>query len=160
MSKYLVNCFLLLLPVFLWNIAFMSRLPKGYTSNEIWDNVPTWLNMTENILRAIVFLLPLLLIFSLQMKIQKIGFGLYLVGLLIYFSSWLMQMISPNSNWSTSIIGFMAPAFTTVIWLIGIGIIGQQSFVNIPRISTIYVFLSIAFVMVHTYHSYLAYNQL
>ena len=160
MSKYLVNCFLLLLPVFLWNIAFISRLPKGYRSKEIWDNVPTWLNMTENILRAIVFLLPLILIFSLQMKTQKIGFGLYLVGLLTYFSSWLMQMISPNSNWSTSIIGFMAPAFTTVIWLIGIGIIGQQSFVNIPRISTIYVFLSIAFVMVHTYHSYLAYNQL
>jgi hypothetical protein len=160
MSKYLVNCFLLLLPVLLWNIAFTSKLPKGYTSKEIWDNVPFWLNTTENILRAIVFLLPLLLTFSLQAKTQKIGFGLYLVGLLIYFASWLMQIISPNSNWSTSCIGFMAPAFTTVIWFIGIGLIGQQSFVNIPRISTIYVILSIAFVIVHTYHSYLAYNQL
>jgi hypothetical protein len=138
----------------------MSRLPKGYTSKEIWDNVPSWLNMTENIIRTIVFLLPLLLIFSLQTKTQKIGLGLYIVGLLIYFSSWLLQIFTPNSSWSTSIIGFMAPAFTTVIWLIGIGIIGQKSFVNIPRISTIYIFLCIVFVIVHTYHSYLAYNQM
>ena len=160
MTKYLVNCFLLLLPVFFWNIAFIRRLPKGYTSKEIWDNVPSWLSITENILRTIVFILPLLLILSLQTKTQKFGLILYLVGLLIYFSSWLLQIFIPNSYWSTGIIGFMAPAFTSIIWLIGIGIIGQQSFINIPRIATIYIFLSIAFVIIHTYHSYLAYNHL
>ena len=159
MAKYLVNCFLLLLPVFLWNIALFSKLPKGYTE-EVWDNVPSWLNTIEYILRTLAYLLPLLLIFSLQTKTQKIGFGLYLAGLLIYFSSWLLQIYYPHSNWSTSIIGFMALAFTPIIWLIGIGIVGQQSFVDIPQIRTIYFILSIAFVIVHTYHSYLAYQQL
>ena len=159
MAKYLVNCFLLLLPVFLWNIALFSKLPKGYTK-EVWDNVPSWLNMTELILRTLAYLLPVLLIFSLQTKTQKIGFGIYLVGLLLYFASWLLQIYYPSSNWSTSTIGFMALAFTPIIWLIGIGIVGQQSFVNIPQIRTIYFILSIAFVIVHTYHSYLVYQQL
>jgi len=159
MAKYLANCFLLLLPVFLWNIALFSKLPKGYTE-EIWDNVPSWVNMTEFILRTLAYLLPLVLIFSLETKSQKIGFGLYLIGLLIYFSSWLMQIYYPNSNWSTSLVGFMALAFTPVIWLVAIGIISQQSFVDIPQIRTIYFIISMAFVVVHTYHSYLVYNQL
>ena len=159
MAKYLVNCFLLLLPVFIWNMALFSKLPKGFTK-EIWDEVPTWVNISELILRTLAYLLPLLLIFSLQTKTQKIGFGLYLIGLLIYFSSWLMQIVYPNSTWSTGMIGFMALAFTPIIWLMGIGIVGQQSFINSPQIRTIYFILAIAFVIVHTYHSYLAYKLL
>ena len=101
MTKYLANCFLLLLPVFIWNIALFSRLPKGF-GEEIWNNVPSWLNITEVVFRTLAYLMPLLLVFSLQSKTQKIGFGVYLVGLLIYFSSWSMQLYYPTSDWSTS----------------------------------------------------------
>lgn len=160
MSKYLLNCFSLLLPVLLWNIAFMDKLPKGYLSTAIWDKIPSWLNVTENILRAMVFLLPLFLKLSLESKIQKIGLIVYLLGLIIYYASWIWPIYFPNSNWSNSLIGYMAPAYTTIVFFTGIALIGQQSFLNIPRIGLIYFILSIAFVIVHSYHAYLAYKNL
>ncbi len=159
MEKYLANCFLLLVPVFIWNMALFSKLPKGYAP-ENWDNVPSWVNSTELILRILAYLTPIVLVFSLQTKTQKIGFGLYITGLLIYFASWSMQIYYPKSNWSTSLMGFMALAFTPTLWLLAIGIIGQKSFVNIPHIRTGYFILAISFVIIHTYHSYLAYRQL
>lgn len=160
MSKYLMNCFLLLLPMFIWNIIFYKHLPKGYTSHTIWDNIPFWLNTTENILRIIVFALPLLMTLSLQSKTQKIGLGIYLAALLIYFSSWILQIYFGDSLWSKSLIGFMAPAYTTIFIFIGVAIIGKQSIINFPRISLTYIITSILFVSIHTYHSYLAYINL
>ncbi|WP_024770896.1 hypothetical protein [Aquimarina macrocephali] len=160
MSKYLLNCFLLVLPLFIWNIALYKYLPKGYTSKNIWDDIPFWLNITENILRIIVFLLPLLMILSFQTKTQKIGLVVYLGALLIYFLSWILQIYFSDSLWSRSLIGFMAPAYTTIFIFIGIAMIGIQSIIPIPRISLIYILASILFASIHTYHSYLAYMNL
>jgi hypothetical protein len=97
---------------------------------------------------------------SLQTKYQKLGFVIYLVGILLYFSSWAAQIYLPNSTWSSSIFGFMAPAYTTIIWFIGIGLVGRESFLKIPHTTSIYIFLSIIFVLFHSYHSYSVYNQL
>ncbi|EZH74153.1 hypothetical protein ATO12_14875 [Aquimarina atlantica] len=160
MSKYLLNCFLLVLPLFIWNIALYKYLPKGYTSKDIWDDIPFWLNITENILRVIVFLFPLLMVLSFQSKTQKIGLVVYLAALLIYFLSWILQIYFSDSLWSRSLIGFMAPAYTTIFIFIGIAMIGTQSIILIPRVSLIYILASILFVSIHTYHSYLAYINL
>ena len=111
MTKYLVNCFLPLLPVIIWNVIFFKKLPIAYTSEEIWDNIPRWLDIAENVLRVAVFLLPLLLKLSWETKIQKTGLIIYAIGLLIYFASWVWQMYFPDSNWSSSLIGHMAPVY-------------------------------------------------
>jgi len=48
--------------------------------------------------------------------------------------------------------------WTSVIWLIGIGLVGNRLFVNIPYHFTVYLLLSIIFATIHTIHGYLCYK--
>lgn len=158
-SKYYLNCFLLLIPVFIWDLIFVDSLPDYYL-NDKWDNIPTGIAYSENILKTFVFILPLIMSFSLETKIQKIGFGVYMMGIVVYFLSWVAQIYFSESAWSKSILGFMAPAYTTIIWLIGIGLIGKNTFLKIPNMSITYIILSVCFVVVHTLHSYKVFQGL
>ncbi len=160
LRKYLLNCFLLLIPLFLWNIILVGYLPKTYSSDVFWEDIPNWIGYSENVLRIIVFVFPAIMIISLKTRLQKIGFFIYLIGLILYFLSWFLMIVSPESNWSTSLIGFMAPAFTTIIWFVGIGLIGNKSYFRIPHLSLIYIILSIIFVVFHTLHTYIVYQRL
>ena len=157
---YLSNCFLLLLPVFLWNILLTTYLPKSYGPEIFWKNIPPIIGVSENILRILTFSIPVLMIFSLKTKLQKKGFVLYLIGLVLYFLAWTVMILYPESNWGQSLIGFMAPAFTTIIWYIGIGLIGNKAFLKIPYISLIYICLAIFFVLFHSIHAYIVFQRL
>jgi len=128
--KYLLNCFLLLIPIFLWNIILVDYLPKSYSPDFFWKDIPNWIGYSENILRIIVFIFPLIMIQSLKTRLQKIGFLSYLIGMILYFLSWVTMIVRPESDWSQSLIGFMAPAFTTIIWFVGIGLIGNKAFLK------------------------------
>ena len=61
MKTYLLNCFLLVLPALAWNIFLTSRLPQRWFAPQVFDDVPGWLLGLENILRLLVFFLPLLM---------------------------------------------------------------------------------------------------
>jgi len=159
-KKYLSNCFLLLLPVFLWNILFVNYLPESYSPAVFEKDIPLLISYSEIFLRIIVFAFPTVMIFSLKTKQQKIGFSIYLIGVLIYFSSWSVIIIAPESNWSKSMIGFTAPAFTTLVWFIGIALIGDKSFLRIKHTSLIYILFSILFVVMHTLHVYIVFLKL
>lgn len=159
-KKYLLNCFLLLIPLFLWNIILVGCLPETYSSEIFWKDIPNWIGYSENILRIIAFAIPVIMIFSLKTRFQKIGFSIYLAGIFIYFLSWAFVIIYPQSNWSTSLIGFMAPAYTTIVFFVGIGLIGNKAFFNIPYLSLIYIGLSILFVAFHTTHTYIVFQRL
>lgn len=159
-KKYLLNCFLLLIPLFLWNIILVGYLPKGYSPDIFWKDIPNFVSYSENILRIVLFILPIIMIFSLKTKLQKIGFSIYLIGLIVYFSSWILVIINPESNWSQSLIGFMAPAYTTIIFFVGIGLIGNKAFLKFPYLSLIYICLSILFVIFHSAHTYIVYQRL
>ncbi len=104
--------------------------------------------------------MPLLMPLMIETSRQKIGLGIYLVGVAIYFLSWVMQIYFPESSWSISLFGFLAPAYTTVIFLIGIGLIGDSLFLKIPYKSIIYILISTTFVVVHTAHAYIVYIRL
>lgn len=158
-KKYLLNCFLLLIPILLWNILLMDVLPQGYQAEIFWKNIPGIVTYSESILRIIVFALPAFMVLSLQSNTQKIGLVLYVLGLLVYFASWLIMIIEPTIDWSQSLVGFMAPAYTTLIWFIGIGLIGQKSFLKVPHLTWIYMTSSILFVIVHTTHTYIVYQN-
>ncbi len=160
LGKYIRSCFLLLIPVYIWNIIFMKSLPKGYSMDFFWKDIPAIIGNTENVLRIIVFTLPIIMTLSFETKIQKIGFGIYLFGIIIYFLSWTAQMYFPELFWSKSIFGFMAPAYTTIIWFVGIGLIGKNSFIKIPYLSAIYIFLSAVFVVFHSIHCYIIFQRL
>ncbi|MHC4736532.1 MAG: hypothetical protein ACYTDW_19050 [Planctomycetota bacterium] len=158
--KYALNCFILLIPVFLWNILFATSLPRGYSIEFFWKDIPPVVGITENILRIIVFFLPLLMPLTIRTSRQKIGLGIYLAGVAIYFLSWVLQIYLPESAWSISLFGFLAPAYTTMIWLIGIGLIGDKLFVKVPYNPIIYMAISTLFVVFHTIHTYIVYTRL
>ena len=145
----LLNCFWLLLPIFVWNAIFASRLPQlGFRSDA---GVPRSILMAENLLRVGVFLWPLLLPLRWQDPQSRAGLALYALGLLIYCVSWLPLIHSPQAVWSKSAAGLLAPAYTPLIWLLGIALIGR---------SWPYALLSLLFVGLHMYHNILAHGLL
>ncbi|MFT6502375.1 MAG: hypothetical protein ACJASQ_002501 [Crocinitomicaceae bacterium] len=84
-KKYVLNCFWLLIPIFLWNILLVGYLPESYGPDVFEKDIPMLVGYGENVLRIVVFGLPIIMIFSLKSRIQKIGFTIYLLGLVLYF---------------------------------------------------------------------------
>jgi hypothetical protein len=145
----LLNCFWLLLPIFLWNALFAARLPQqGFKSHA---GVPQVVLLAETVLRIAVFVGPLLLPLGWQDRRSRAGLALYGLGLLVYFASWLPLIYRPEAAWSTSAAGLLAPAYTPLIWLAGIAVIGG---------SWPYALLSWLFVGAHVYHNILAHHLL
>jgi len=138
----------------------MKLLPVPFQKAPFWHNIPKYIKFPENILRIVVFVFPLLMKFSLAEQHQKLGLMLYILGVCLYFWSWIAQIYFPKSAWSKSIWGFTAPAFTTIIWFAGIGLIGSTLFVKIPYHYSVYLFISLIFVLFHTSHSFIVYERL
>lgn len=55
----LSNAFLLLIPIFVWNALFWSKLPPEYEEKSFDRGVPKFLLILENIFRIVIFSLPL-----------------------------------------------------------------------------------------------------
>jgi hypothetical protein len=146
-----------LIPIIAWNLIFMDDLPKKLNMEFPIDDIPAIVGYGENILRVIVFALPLFMIFSLKTKVQKTGFIVYLIGIIIYFASWIALIYFPTSVWSLSWLGFVAPAYSTLIFFVGIGLVGQESVLKITYLSKLYLLISVLFVIFHSIHAYLVY---
>lgn len=157
--KYLINCFILFIPVIIWNISFIPILPGAYDAEVYWSNLPFYVQWPEVILRMIVFTLPLFMPLKIVRQDQKIGLILYIVGLLVYVFAWRPLILYPDSVWSTSLIGYAAPAFTPIIFLIGIGLIGNKLFFNIKYKQYIYFAVSFLFIFFHTWHLTIVYDR-
>ena len=153
-----VTCIWLLIPVFIWNAILYKKLPSEY-QKEKWDRIPKGLEMSENILRIIVFMFPIILNIKIGSKIEILGLWIYLAGLLIYFLSWIMQIGFRNTSWSRSKLGFTAPAYTSIFFLTGISMIGNENVFHIKRLNLIYMICIAIFVILHTSHSNLVYKE-
>ena len=152
-KTYLLNCFLLLLPIMIWNIVFMDKLPHEYQPEIFWKDIPVWLKYAENISRTLIFILALLMPLSISTLTQKRGVILYLGGTLLYFVSWLVLIYLPDSNWSNNIFGFMSPAYTPLLWLTGIGLIGSSFYFNLPYRRWFFISTAIIFLVFHNFHT-------
>ncbi len=157
MKNYLLNCILLLLPIMAWNAIFSSKLPWAYTEAVFWKDIPSVIANGENFFRLLVFMLPVLMPLRIETQSQKIGVWLYIVGTAIYFISWLAQMLFPQSAWSLSALGFLAPAYTPLILLVGIGLIGNALYFNSPYRSWMYIAVAIIFDGFHFSHALTVY---
>ena len=158
MKKYLLNCFLLLIPIFIWNMLFYNKLPNAFSAEVFWKDIPPLIKKGENIFRMIVFVMPAFMVLSVRSKAEKRGLRVYLIGLVLYFLSWLMLIFLPESFCSTSLLGFTAPAYTTMVWFIGIALIGNKIFFRKLKITKLYVVLSTLFVIYHTWHVVIVFN--
>jgi hypothetical protein len=147
-----------LIPILLWNLALTNYLPRQF-SPEIFDNIPAAIGYGENVLRMFVFFLPLLMPLQFSSRGHIVGLVVFIIGVLIYFSSWLPLIFFPDSVWSTSFVGFLAPFYTPFIWMIGIGLIGNTLFVPIPYCSWVYIVLSFLFTTFHCWHGIIVYRN-
>ena len=96
---------------------------------------------------------------KLDNKVGKIGFIVYIIGVLIYFCSYFIVIKLPVTSFNNNIAVLLAPYWTSVLWLIGIGLLGNKLFVIIPYHYIIYIVISIVFAMLHSIHGYICYKE-
>jgi len=159
-SAYLCNCFWLLVPILAFNLLFTRRLPPAYQAGVFGRAIPRAITVPENLLRTLVMLLPLVMQLRVSTPSQKLGLGLYLIGTLVYFASWGSLIVAPRCAWSTSPFGFMAPAYTPLLWLVGIGLVGDTLVFPLVAFSAwMYWALSALFLLFHNLHAGLVYSR-
>ncbi len=158
-QRYALSCGLLLVPAILWNIALTEHLPTAFSRAEFWRDIPTSLAFAENSLRVAVFALPFFMPLDIWAPTSKRALLIYVSGTLVYFASWLALIVSPASRWSTSALGFTAPAYTPFLWLLAIGLLGRQLFWGAFYRRWMYLVLALAFLAAHISHTALVYAR-
>ena len=108
-----LNCIWLLVPILAWNAAFSSKL--AHPAFEFDEAVPKSVLLLENLLRVAVMVLPLLMPLRWGTLQSEVGIAFYIMGVLVYFASWIPLMVAPDSAWSNSLAGFLAPAYTPLL---------------------------------------------
>jgi hypothetical protein len=156
-KKYFFNCFLLTIPILLWDYIFTDNLPKAFQPEIFWKDIPSSITYGENISRLLMFVFISFMPLKIITNKQKNGLILYVVGVLLYFVAWLILMYFPNTTWSNSVLGLLAPAYTPLVWLVGIGFIGNALFFKIPYKRWLYFLVVIIFLIFHNWHTYLIY---
>jgi hypothetical protein len=136
-----LNCLWLLIPILAWNAVLTSKM--AHPAFEFDGAVHPWILWGENLLRIAVMIFPLFMPLRWDTAKSKLGIAVYLIGVLVYFASWIPLMVAPESAWSNSLLGFLAPAYTPLLWLVGIYLIGGWW----P-----YLLLSVMFVGIHVIH--------
>ncbi len=157
--NYFINCFLLMLPILIWNIGLTIKLPEAFQQEIVGQNNSSFVTSGETISRILVFAITLLMPLRISTRRQKTGLFLYLVGITIYFISWLVLIYFPNSEWSTNLAGFLAPAYTPFFWLMGIGLIGDSFYFNLPFKRFYFFFISMLFLLFHNVHTMTIYYR-
>ena len=157
--KYFTTCGLLLLPVFVWNAMLMRFLPPAFSPGEFWRDIPPGLALAENGLRLLVFIIPFLMPLNLASTRQRIGLRIFITCTLVYFASWLPLIAAPNSPWSQSAIGFLAPAYTPILWFTGLAMLSHRLFWGRFYYWWMYLVLSGLFISAHITHAVIVYAR-
>ena len=152
--KYLYNCFLLFIPILIFNIILFQKLPSHYLKD-----ISHPIIFIETIARIFTIAFSFIMVINIQNKIGKIGLIIYIIGIIIYFASYFIVIYFNNTLFTKNIFVILSPYWTSIIWLIGIGLIGNKLFVKMPYHFSIYIILSIVFAIIHTIHGYLCYKM-
>jgi hypothetical protein len=154
-TNIMQNGIWLTLPPLVFSLYLMSVSPTALTPAEFDKDVPRLLIYCEIALRFMVFAMPAFFSVGVATKTQQRGFILYISGLLIYFLSYGTQNYLPNSAWSASIIGFTASAWTNLIWMTGIGLMGKELFIlkYPPYRPALYIAPATLFIILHVTHA-------
>jgi len=157
--RYALSCGLLTLPILAWNLAFMRLLPHPLSSEEFWRDIPRHLALGENATRLITVVWPFLMPLDITTSSQRRGLVVFVVGVSLYVLSWVALILYPQARWSTSWAGFLAPAYTPLVWLIGLGIMGRRLYWPVPYRWWAYVGMAGVFVAFHVTHAALVYRR-
>lgn len=154
---YVITCGLLLLPTLAWNAALLKRLPPAISNPDTWGAIPQPLAIAENTLRILIFAVPFFMPLHVSTKRQRGGIALFIVGTLMYFASWVALIASPQSFWATSAAGFLAPAYTPALWLLGLSLLAQEYSWGSTAHPWTYATLSALFLAAHISHATIVY---
>ena len=120
------NSFWLILPLLAWNLVLGPRITQQAITSDAHS--PKWLLIAENVIRVLVFALPVLIPLprgaDWQSAPPRIGLAVYIVGTLVYFASWLPLLLAPDSAWSNCAFGLLATRLTPFLSFLGIALIG------------------------------------
>lgn len=158
--KVLSNGYMPIIPILVWNALLVSKLPSVFDPKSFNSGIPAVILVGENLFRAIVFLLPLFFKLNISTSNGKIGLLVFIGGTLLYFVSWLIQIIVPNSALATSLLGFLAPAYTPIIWLIGLSLMVESYYFKVTYSKWHFILPSIAFSIFHIFHTIHVYNRI
>ena len=159
-SGYLANCFWLMLPPLAISGLLGGLLPTTFQPEIFWHAIPIWIAWPETVSRIFLTGLPMLLPFSLAAPRQRWGLAIYGLGVVFYGLAWWPLIAAPESAWSTSVLGFAAPAYTPLLWIVGIGLVGMRSEPAMTRwASWLYAGVVAIFLLCHNAHTLLVYSQ-
>jgi hypothetical protein len=148
-------------PPLLFSLSLMSFLPTALTPAQFNRGIPDLLLNVESIGRILVFVMPAFFSIGISTKTQKRGLALYLAGVTIYYLSYGTQNFFPDSAWSNSTIGFAASAYTNILWMIGLSLLGEKFyFTERLRYRPIfYIIPAVVFIIFHTIHAAMYHQQ-
>lgn len=148
------NGYMLFIPILLWNVFLTKYLPPAYEIKSFNTNIPKLISIGELIGRLCIFGLPLFMKLNFTTSSGKQGLTLFSIGVLIYFSSWIALILFPDTMWSRSFIGFTAPAYTIIIWLIGFALIADSFYFKISYNKLYYIVPSVFMLIFHFSHAF------
>lgn len=156
--KYFVNCFVLTIPVLAWNAVLAGRLPQAFQPGTFWEEIPPLIRYGEHVFRVLFFILIFMMPLD-RIVLNKAGRGwlLYGIGLAAYFTCWLLLICRPESDWSHSLPGFTAPAWTPALWMPGITLIGRSFSFGVPFRRWIVLSVCFLFLLFHNVHTYMVF---
>lgn len=143
------NRFWLFVPVLLFDLVLVGRLPPPLAPGSAGPDIPSWLTWSETLLRVVVFGAPLLMPLRLRAPGTRTALTVYGFGLAAYVAAWVAVIWAPASSWSTSVVGFTALAWTPILFLAGIGLRSTLRFVAGYR-PWMYLSATILFTAAHT----------
>jgi hypothetical protein len=157
----LKNAIWLTLPPLLFGLSLMNYLPAVLTPALFNKGIPDILANGENIVRILVFAMPAFFSVGLSTKTQKQGLVLYLAGVALYCLSYGALIFFPDSVWSTSMIGFVASAYTNLFWMIGIGLLGEKFYfpARLRYRPVFFIAPVLLFLILHITHAVIIYQR-
>lgn len=154
----MLNCLLFLVPIVVWNTIFIAYLPESYFKMYTDPDIPVFIKWAENLSLLLIFILAALMPLRIKNKTQKLGMGIYLLGLVIYLLAWRPLILFPSGEWSSSIFGFTSLTYTPIILLIGIGLIGEKLYIKLKYRRWVFIAVSFLFIFFRTWHSVLTFT--
>lgn len=154
----LLNGVWLLAPVMLWNVALAARLPRAFSPEVFWREIPAVIAVPENTLRLALFALPCVTALGIDSTYAP-GYIVYGLGVAVYCASWLALIARPTSRWSRHAVGFLAPAYTPALWLVGLALSTRSLVSHDQALRSVFLALAAAFLGFHVTHVALIFRR-
>lgn len=159
LRTYGKSCGLLLLPIFVWNLALTPSLPAPWGTDEFQRDIPLMLSVAENATRWMVLGMPFLMPLEVMTVRERRGLLAFGVGVGLYCVSWVALIAAPNSAWAMSAIGALAPAYTPAVWLGALAVLGRRLYWGRWYRWWMYLLPTAGFLAAHIAHAAIVYAR-